>query len=152
MITIRNVAPGLHASGQPTPGDLAALAARGVRTVINLRTADEPVGYDEPGEADRLGLRYLVIPIAGPQDITPEAVARFSRELETAARHGGTLVHCASSNRVGALIALDRCHAHGASREEALACGRAAGLTTLEPFIDNLLATTNPLASDVPRA
>ena len=136
---INAVAPGLYASGQPSPQDLAGLAVRGVRTVINLRTPDEPIEYDEPGEAKRLGLRYVAIPVAGPQDITAETVAWFSRELEQAGRHGGTLVHCASSNRVGALLALDRGLTRGASRKYAIAFGRAAGLTTLEPLVDSLL-------------
>lgn len=139
MTPTRPFAPGLYASGQPTPQDLAALAARGVHTVINLRAPSEPVDYDEAAEAERVGLRYVAIPVAGPQDVTMETVARFSRELEDAGRHGGTLVHCASANRAGALVALDQGLAKGASREQALVMGRAAGLTTLEPLVEHLL-------------
>jgi uncharacterized protein (TIGR01244 family) len=139
MGSVKPFAPGLYASGQPAPGDLAALAAQGVRTVINLRAPEEPPGYDEAGEAERLGLRYVSIPVAGPQDITTGTVARFSRELAEAGHHGGTLVHCASSNRAGALVALDAGFAKGSSRDEALASGRAAGLTTLEPLVVSLL-------------
>lgn len=139
MNCVRHVAPGLYASGQPTPEDLAVLAAQGVRTVINLRAPTEPVEYDEAAEASRLGLRYVSLPVAGPQDVTPETVARFSCELEDAGRHGGTLVHCASANRVGALVALDHARTRNASPDQALALGRAAGLTTLEPLVEGLL-------------
>lgn len=136
-------APGLYACGQPSPDDLAGFARQGVRSVINLRAPGEPVEYDERSEAERLGLRYVLLPVAGAEDITVEAVARFSRTLEEAGRHGGTLVHCASSNRVGAMIALDQGLTKGSSRDQAMAMGRAAGLTTLEPRVESLL---DPLA------
>lgn len=139
MNHVRHIAPGLYASGQPTPEDLAVLAAQGVHTVIDLRAPNEPVEYDEAAEAARLGLRYVSLPIAGPQDVTPATVARFSSELENAGRDGATLVHCASANRAGALIALDQGLTKGASREHALVMGRAAGLTTLEPLVESLL-------------
>lgn len=144
MSYTKPIAPGLYASGQPSPRDLAALAARGVRTVINLRTPDEPVAYDEPAEIERLGMRYVAIPISGPQDITAATIALFSSELDQAGGRGGTLVHCASSNRVGALIALDLGLTRGAPREQAIAAGRAAGLTTLAPLIESLLIAANP--------
>lgn len=132
-------APGLYASGQPSPDDLARLAKEGVRTVINLRAPTEPAGYDEAREAERLGLRYIAIPVAGAQDVTPETTARFSRELEQARRDGGVLVHCASANRVGALVALDHALHRGMPSPEALALGRKAGLTSLEPHVAGLL-------------
>ncbi|GMV30071.1 MAG: hypothetical protein AMXMBFR59_21960 [Rhodanobacteraceae bacterium] len=132
-------APGLYASGQPSASDLARLAAQGVRSVINLRALQEPVDYDEALEAARLGLRYVSIPVAGPQDVTCETVARFSQELEECICHGGTLVHCASSNRAGALVALHHGLTRGTSRDDAVAMGRAAGLTSLEALVDDLL-------------
>lgn len=139
MTSILRPLPGVFAAGQPSPGQLASLAAEGVRTVINLRAPTEQVEFDEASEAGNLGLRYVSIPVAGPQDVNAETAARFSRELEDAARAGGVLVHCASANRVGALLALD----HGLTRKmpiaDALAVGRAAGLTTLEPTVTEVL-------------
>ncbi len=132
-------APGLYAGGQPSPDDLAGFATQGVRTVINLRAPGEPVEYDERCEAERLGLRYVSLPISGPEDVTVDNVDRFSRMLEEARRHGGTLVHCASSNRVGAMVALDLGITKGSSCNTALAMGRAAGLATLEPHVESLL-------------
>lgn len=140
MSCSRPFAPGLYASGQPSPADLAGLVARGVRTVINLRAPGEPIGYDEGHEVERLGLRYVSMPVAGPEDVTPETTARFSEILEEAVHHGAVLVHCASANRVGALIALDQGLSRGSSLEDALSLGRAAGLTTLEPLVESLLS------------
>lgn len=143
-------APDLYASGQPSPEDLAQLCAQGVRTVINLRAPSEPVEFDEAREATRLGLRYVALPVAGPQDVTPETVARFSHELDQARGHGATLVHCASANRVGALVALDQGLTRGFPSEQALSMGRAAGLTTLEPLVASMLGqrlTSDPQPS-----
>lgn len=139
MHDLKPCAPGLFASGQPSRSDLAGLAAAGVRTVINLRAPGEPVEFDEAQEVARLGLRYVSIPVAGPQDLSAETTARFSRELELARAEGATLVHCASANRVGALVALDCGITCGAPHQEALTLGRAAGLTSLEPVVAQLL-------------
>lgn len=107
--------------------------------MINLRAPSEPNEFDERSETERLGMAYVSLPVAGAQDVHRDTVARFSRELEHARGQGAVLVHCASSNRVGALLALDRGLTHGASREESLGLGRAAGLDSLEPVVDGLL-------------
>ena len=52
---------------------------------------------------------------------------------------GPVLIHCASSNRVGALLAL-RESLRGASDEEALEFGKQAGMTRLEPLVKERLA------------
>jgi uncharacterized protein (TIGR01244 family) len=132
-------APGLYAGGQPSPQELARLLTEGVRTVINLRGAGEPVEFNEAEEAARIGLHYVALPVSGAQDLTPRAVERFSRELESARERGDVFVHCATSNRVGALVALDQGLTHGADDETAMALGRAAGLTSLEPVVRELL-------------
>ena len=134
-------APGLYASGQPSPETLAALAAAGVRTVINLRAPDEAIGFDEAQAVRGLGMRYVAFPVAGPQDVTPDAAARFARELDRARIDGPALVHCASANRVGALVALERGLVRRQPRSEALRVGRAAGLSTLEPHVTQLLGS-----------
>ncbi|MEA9725758.1 beta-lactamase hydrolase domain-containing protein [Xanthomonas campestris] len=138
MHTATLFAPGLYSSGQPSVDDLAALAAIGVRSIINLRGADEDSGYDEAHEAARLGMRYMTLPIVGPDAVTAENAARLAHAIQHARTDGDVLVHCASGNRVGALIALERGR-HGDSPAQAIALGRAAGLTTLEPCVVQLL-------------
>lgn len=133
-------AANLYSSGQPSADDLAQFAADGVRTVINLRAAAEPVEYDEAREVERRGMRYVAIPIAGATDLTPDTVARFSQELEQARTHGAVLLHCASGNRVGALVALDAGLTRGETAAQAVSLGRAAGLTGLEAVVAGLLA------------
>ncbi|HEY4583734.1 MAG TPA: sulfur transferase domain-containing protein [Lysobacter sp.] len=128
-------ADALYAAGQPTSAHLAGLAREGVRTVINLRGVDEPCEYDEAAEAARLGMRYLTLPIAGPADVDRERVRRFGALLDEARGDGGVLIHCATSNRVGAMVALDQALNRGCDLAGALEHGRSAGLATLEPVV-----------------
>lgn len=129
--------PGLHTGGQPSLEDLARLQSQGVRTVIDLRGVQEDRGYDAATEARRLGMAYVALPIAGKDDISP-ANARALQDL-LKAQEGDVLLHCASGNRVGALLALGAA-LEGASQEDALTLGRAAGLTSLEPVVLERLA------------
>ncbi|HEV7272215.1 beta-lactamase hydrolase domain-containing protein [Pseudoxanthomonas sp.] len=128
---------GLHTGGQPSLEDLARVQSQGVRTVIDLRGAQEDRGYDAAAEARRLGMAYVALPIAGKDDISP-ANARALQDL-LKAQEGDVLLHCASGNRVGALLALGAA-LEGASQEDALTLGRAAGLTSLEPVVLEQLA------------
>lgn len=127
-----------YASGQPTPAHLAELAREGVRTVINLRAPEEPMEYDEAAEAARLGLRYVTLPIGGAADLDRDRVREFGQALDEARREGGVLIHCATSNRVGAMVALDEALNRGCPLDAALERGRAAGLTALEPAVVEL--------------
>lgn len=124
-----------YAGGQPTPAHLADLARAGVRTVINLRAPSEPTEYDESAEAAGLGLRYVALPIAGAADLDRERVREFGRVLDEARREGGVLIHCASANRAGAMVALDASLNRGQALDDAVAHGRMAGLTSLEPAV-----------------
>jgi len=126
------VAPGIRADGQPDADRLRAYARAGVRTVINLRTADEPVDYDEAAVAASLGLELVHLPIRGAGDLDDEHVAAFGRALDAARAKGDVLVHCASGNRVGALVALDAVRNRAVDADAALELGRQAGLTGLE--------------------
>lgn len=124
--------PGLHTGGQPSPEDLARLQAQGVRAVIDLRGPQEERGYDQAAEVRRLGMDYITLPIASKDDVTPANAAALHALLD--AQDGDVLLHCASGNRVGALLAL-RAATAGVPHEDALELGRAAGLKSLEPVV-----------------
>lgn len=139
MTQIRSVVDDLYSAGQPTEAELTALARKGVRTIINLRHPSEATDFDEAAAVAAAGMRYVAVPVAGSQDLTPQTVARFGRELAKAQACGPVLLHCASSNRVGALIALEQAWVQGRSSDVALAAGRAAGLIGLEPAVIEIL-------------
>lgn len=128
----------LYVGGQPTAADIAAFAREGGRHVINLRPPSETPGLDEAAVATAAGLAYHNLPIAGPGDLTRANVQTLDRLLSRLEGEK-TLLHCSSSNRVGALMALRAAWLHGASDEEALAIGREHGLAGLQGQVEKLL-------------
>lgn len=121
--------PQLYTAGQPSAAQLQQAAAAGITTVIDLRQPDEDRGFDQTLATERLGLRYVRIPVAGADGVT-DANAR-ALHAALAQSQGPVLVHCASGNRVGALLALLQAR-DGAPVEQALQFGRSAGMTSLE--------------------
>ena len=118
--------PGVGTGGQPDSAGLARLASSGFRTVIDLRMPEEPRGFDEPGVAKAAGLEYLALPVS-PATLTDATFDSF-RALMTDPARTPVLVHCASGNRVGALmltwLVLDR----GWPLERSIASAEAGGL------------------------
>lgn len=117
--------PDLLASGQPTAEQLAELAAAGYRTVVDLRAAGEPRDFDEPQAAADLGLSYVSVPVT-PDGLDAATFETFFAELAAAERPA--LVHCATSNRAGALYYAYLVAEEGVDRDSALARARTAGL------------------------
>jgi len=136
-IALREPRPGLFSAGQPAPTDWQAIHARGVGTVVNLRTPEEMRGRHEAVEVRAAGMRYVSIPVAG-MDGVDDANADALREALRNAQ-GAVLVHCASGNRAGGLLALEQARSGGMPPEEALAFGRSAGMTGTEARVRSLL-------------
>ena len=118
--------------GQPTPGQLERASELGYKTVINLRGAGEE-GNTDPAQVESLGMAYVATPIQGAVDMTEEKARALAAALETA--ESPVIVHCSSGNRVGGLFAMKAYYVDGASPEEALRVGKAAGMTRLEPAV-----------------
>jgi protein tyrosine phosphatase (PTP) superfamily phosphohydrolase (DUF442 family) len=110
----------VFASGQPSQEQLQVLAKSGVKHIISLRPASE-TDWDEAELARSLGMA--------------SENARKLQDLLTSLEGQPTLVHCASSNRVGALRALNAAESGGEPLESAISTGKAWGLTSLEPAV-----------------
>ena len=123
-------------TGQPDEALLSQLKAAGYVAVVDLRTASEDRGLDEPAAVTNAGLDYYSLPVAGARGTTFENAQALEDLL--AGIDGPVFLHCRSGNRVGALLALSASK-NGASEDEALEIGRTAGLTTLEPTVKSLL-------------
>ncbi len=130
-----------HVSGQPSAEAIAKLPSAGITTVIDLRPDQETPDLDERAAAEKAGLKYLVLPVAGAPDLTRENVVRFDQLLKETSSEN-VLIHCASGNRVGAMLALQARWMQGKSAEESLAIGKAAGMTGLTSDIQKLLEAT----------
>ena len=123
-------------TGQPSEETLSLARDAGFVAVIDMRTESEDRGFNEAAAVSALGMEYIQLPVAGAQGTTFENAAALDDIL--AGIDGPVLMHCASGNRVGALIAL-RESANGASADDAIAAGKAAGLTRLEARVTELL-------------
>ena len=131
---------GLCTGGRPAPEHLAKAADLGVKVVVNLCPPAESPGFDEAAVVASLGMSYVNIPVAGAGDLTPANVALLAAALEGHGEQHRAMLHCASGNRVGAMLALKAKQIDGKSTAEALDIGRAAGLKGLEPVVMQLLA------------
>lgn len=125
--------------GQPTEADLGELARAGVRVLLDLRQVDEDRGFDEDAASRAAGLVHRSLPIAGPAGLTPENVREFARIVDDPANHP-LAAHCATANRIGALVALKAAWLDGLEPEAALDLGRQAGMVAIEPAVRALLA------------
>lgn len=150
VIQLHQPRPGLYTAGQPAAGDWQAIAARGVTTVVNLRTPSEMQGRDEAAEVRAAGMHYIEIPVAGADGIT-DANARLLGDA-LAGSKGPVLVHCASANRAGGLLALSEARYGGAAPEQAIALGRKAGMASTEARIRALLEAPAEACASVANA
>ena len=93
---------GIVTAGQPAAHQFAPLASAGVSTVIDLRAPGEARGFDEHSAAQAAGMEYHNIPVVAGALTTCE----FDqvRQRLRAPDRGPVLVHCASANRVGAVL------------------------------------------------
>ena len=135
-------APNFVASGRLEAGDIAALRKAGIRTVIDLSDDEETPDFDEATAVGDAGMAYRNLPIDGGNGLTRENVERFDK-LVAAAGDTPTLIHCGSSNRVGALVAMRAALIEGQSLEAAIETGRSWGLKGLEPIVREQLAAVS---------
>ena len=119
---------GVTSAGQPDEAAFRVFAESGYKTVIDMRMPNENRGLEEAAFVESLGMSYLPLPTSG-DTITFDQARRLEELIE--ASDGPVLVHCASANRVGALLALGD-YAENGDLERALETGREGGLTRLE--------------------
>ena len=137
MPVLRTPRPGLCATGQPGSSAWGPLARAGIHTVVNLRPDEELSDRDEGQEVRDAGIAYVHIPVAGPDGLTRGAAYALQQVLLSSPPT--VLVHCSNANRSGALIALADAWFGSKDIENALALGRDAGMTALEPTVRVLL-------------
>ena len=133
---MHRINPKLLTGGQPQAADLQQLQRQGIERIINLRPSTEFDAAEERALSEALGLEYIALPIAGADDITPEHAAQLAQWLED---DKSTFLHCASGNRVGALLALDAYLQGGSTAAEALQLGERAGMTSLRPVVKSAM-------------
>ena len=119
-------APFIGTGGQLAGGAMEELKAMGFTTVVSLLNPDEGLEAEREA-AHEAGLNFFSLSVSSKAP-TAEQVEEFARIVSTTGNYP-VLVHCASSNRVGAMWALYR-HHMGVPVEIALEEAKAAGLKT----------------------
>ena len=118
---IRNfgcVNPRFYRGAQPEAGDYKALAALGIRTIIDLQREGEP---DEPQLVEAAGMKFFRIPMSDRSSPSLEAAEQFLRIVNDPANQP-VFVHCRGGrHRTGAMIAIYRLTSDGWTAEQAFA-------------------------------
>ena len=123
--------------GQPRPEHFAMLKARGVKAVLNLRTATEYRMDEEEQAVRQAGLKYFNVPVVFT-DPKPEQLDEFLRITDDPANRP-LFIHCTAAVRVGAFWMARRMLRDGWAWDVALDEARKVGLTPsathLETFV-----------------
>ena len=88
-------------AGQPTAEDIPILKEKGIKTVINLRLADE-ISWDQATAVEQAGMKYVHVPFRGEHQLTSKVFDKVLGVLRDT-KSSSTLLHCATANRVGAI-------------------------------------------------
>lgn len=125
---------------QPRPGEIAAIAEGGYRSLVNLRPAGEEGQTmrpeEEAAEARAAGLRYVHLPVRLDQ-VTGATADEFRRMVSDLP--APVLVHCAAGKRAGTLTLMHVAIERGMSGEDAVQRGRTLGLGCDSPEAEDLV-------------
>lgn len=122
--------PDVATAGQPREDQFRRLADAGIRTVIDLRPPAEPRGFDEVAAVRDAGVRYVNIPVTA-QTLGDGDFDRVRALLNDPANRPA-LLHCASANRVGAVLLPYLMLDAGMSEDDALELAHKVGLRSTE--------------------
>jgi protein tyrosine/serine phosphatase len=99
-----------YRGAQPKQEDYQALAALGIKTIIDLR--EDPEAYEKPS-AESLGMRYVNIPVVDKEAPQEAQIAEFLK-LASDPATGKFYVHCAGGrHRTGIMGAVYRFNFYG---------------------------------------
>jgi uncharacterized protein (TIGR01244 family) len=91
------------------------------------------LNWDEKAHVERLGMKYIHVPIASLDALTDEVFAQLRELLKDKSRRP-MLVHCATAGRVGAVWIVHRVLEDGLSVDAAVEEAKTVGLRK-EDFI-----------------
>lgn len=118
------VAEGLYRGAQPGKDGFDVLKEKGIKTIINLRRR----GDQEKAVVERLGMKYVHIPLNAWKKVSDEAIQTFLQVLRDPANYP-VFVHCRrGSDRTGMMVGLYRIAFQGWSAGEAYQEARKMGM------------------------
>ena len=130
---------GLLIGGQPTPEQLKAIQEAGYRTIITLRTDSERGDEGEEATVERLGMKFVRIPVAGPAGLTQDNAHALGKALSEEDVLPAVL-HCRTGERVSALMGLKAFVVDRASAAAAMDLAKQLGIKKLEAALRERIA------------
>jgi tyrosine-protein phosphatase SIW14 len=121
----------LYRGAQPLSGGMRTLAAKGIKTIINLRGEDEGTRGEERDARDA-GLRYFNVPMDGLSRPTDEQVEKVLALINDS-QNWPVFVHCNhGKDRTGMIIACYRISHDGWTSENAKREAKHYGLSWIQ--------------------
>ena len=122
---------GLLVGGQPTPEQLRAIQEAGYRLVVSLRPLSEKGDEGEPATVERLGMKFVSIPVNGPAGLTEDNARALSKALDEQDVLPA-VVHCSVGERAAALLGLEAFVVDRVSAAAAIDLAKSLGMKALE--------------------
>ncbi len=118
----------IYLAGQPSPDDLAIFRSKGIKTVITLRHTKE-LSWDEANAVKQNDMKFIQVPFLGADQLKPKTFDKLLEILRDK-KQGPVVLHCGSSNRVGAIWYAYRILDGKLSHDEAKKEAQTVGLRT----------------------
>lgn len=130
---------GLLVGGRPSLTQLEEIHRAGYRTVVSLGTSSESGDAAERARVERLGMKFVSIPVAGPEELTEANARALSKALDERDALPA-VVHCQSGQRSAALLGLEAFIVDRKPAAAAIDFAKQLGLTKLEPALRQRIA------------
>jgi uncharacterized protein (TIGR01244 family) len=130
---------GLLIGGQPSPEQITAIQEAGYRTVVTLRPHSERGDEGEQAAVERLGMRFVRIPVADAPGLTEDNARALAKTLaeEDALP---AVVHCSTGQRVSALLGLKAFVVDRMSAAAAIDLAKSLGMKKFEGALRQRIA------------
>ena len=130
---------GLLVGGQPSPEHFRAIQQAGYRMVVSLRTEGEKGDEGERAAVERLGMKFVSLPVPGPSGLTEENARALSKVLSERDVLPA-VVHCSIGERAAALLGLEAFVVDRMSALGAIDLAKRLGMKKLEkPLRERIL-------------
>jgi uncharacterized protein (TIGR01244 family) len=130
---------GLLVGGQPSPEQLKAIQEAGYRTVVTLRPESERGDEGEQASVERMGMKFIVIPVPGAAGLTEDNARTLARALDEQDALPA-VVHCSTGQRVAALLGLKAFVVDRMSPSAAIDLAKSLGMKKLEAALRDRIA------------
>jgi tyrosine-protein phosphatase SIW14 len=134
----------IYRGAQPTDEGFKDLAARGIKTVIDLREIGEHSQADEQKAVTAAGMNYVSIPMKGLSEPKENLVSAVEAIFNDPAQ-GPVFVHCKrGADRTGLVVAVYRISHDAWDNKKALTEAKSYGMSMFERAIQHYVLDFKP--------